>query len=319
LQIADIPVPVEAGACAATSSGTIYFGGNDGAIYTLDGNSVQAAQSVQKTPITVYDEIAGLAVYEARGSNYLFVSVQPGTVEVYATSNSTNLWSISFSENDVELEGIAIYQKPLAGYQDGAFLLSFDEDPGPKGTGIFSLSSLGLPANKAFDPRASSRNPRPSLLCLNNGFQASASLTSPCICFSGFSGPRCAQRTCINNCSSRGTCTGPNTCRCNAGWTGPDCSFKTISATYETSANGGDGDDPAIWIHPTDKTKSRILTTTKSEEGAGFALFDLQGQILSQLPAGEPNNVDIIYGFTRDDGRVVDLAAAGCRDKDTIW
>ncbi|OSS46739.1 hypothetical protein B5807_08826 [Epicoccum nigrum] len=90
-----------------------------------------------------------------------------------------------------------------------------------------------------------------------------------------------------------------------------------IKAKYETEANGGDGDDPAIWIHPTQPDQSRIITTTKSQGGEGFGVFDLQGKLLQHSSASEPNNVDVIYGLPIGN-RTVDLAYAACRGDNTL-
>ncbi|KAG2003519.1 phytase L [Coprinopsis cinerea AmutBmut pab1-1] len=314
-EICEFAVPVEAEACAATAAGTVFFGGNDGVVYSFAGNAVQPGSSIQQTSITVDGEIAGMAVYESsNNASSLFVSVESGTVEVFSTAEWAHQYTLSFSEEDVELEGIAIYQRTLPGYPDGSLVVSFTEDDGRTGTGIVSLTQIPLPRNANFNPRDASSNPDASNQCTRRGFRNG----SECICFTGYTGSRCNQRTCPNDCSSRGRCVGPNTCRCDNGWTGPDCSFKVVLADIETDANGGDGDDPAIWIHPTDRTKSRVLTTTKSKQGAGFALFDLAGQMIFQLPAGEPNNVDVIYNFELEDGRTVDLGVAACRDEDTL-
>lgn len=86
----------------------------------------------------------------------------------------------------------------------------------------------------------------------------------------------------------------------------------------ETDANGGDGDDPAIWVNPINKGDSRIITTTKSEVGAGFAVFNLSGSILQTMTAGEPNNVDVIYGFQAGNSSI-DLIYGGCRADNTLW
>ncbi|KAF3009532.1 hypothetical protein E8E13_004814 [Curvularia kusanoi] len=95
------------------------------------------------------------------------------------------------------------------------------------------------------------------------------------------------------------------------------CGYCTIKAKYETEANGGDGDDPAIWIHPNQSDQSRIITTTKSQGGEGFGVFDLQGKLLQHSTASEPNNVDIIYGLPVGN-RSVDLAYAACRGDNTL-
>lgn len=74
-----------------------------------------------------------------------------------------------------------------------------------------------------------------------------------------------------------------------------------------------DSDDPAIWIHPTDPSKSLILGTDK--EG-GLYTFDLDGKILAdrtKLGLQRPNNVDIRQGVMID-GRKMDLAFVTERD-----
>jgi 3-phytase len=88
---------------------------------------------------------------------------------------------------------------------------------------------------------------------------------------------------------------------------------------YETEENGKDGDDPAVWISPSNPELSRVITTTKSEAGAGFAVFDLTGKKLQHYPGGEPNNVDVIYGFKLGNNRTVDLTFAACREDNTLW
>lgn len=68
-----------------------------------------------------------------------------------------------------------------------------------------------------------------------------------------------------------------------------------------------DSDDPAIWIHPTDPSKSLIVGTDKDEDGALY-VFDLQGktkQVVSGLK--RPNNVDIAYGLVLG-GKKIDYA-----------
>ena len=60
----------------------------------------------------------------------------------------------------------------------------------------------------------------------------------------------CASFTCRHACSSHGTCTGADKCQCEDGWDDLYCRFRLVQAAAEADANGGDGDDPAVWIHP---------------------------------------------------------------------
>ncbi|GAA2209032.1 phytase [Nonomuraea monospora] len=92
-------------------------------------------------------------------------------------------------------------------------------------------------------------------------------------------------------------------------------------ALYDDEAGGNsNGDDPAIWLHPSDSGKSVVVTTAK--EG-GLNVYDLDGQQLQHFaapaapgPDDEPgrfNNVDVTYGFG---GR--DLAIVSDRGRDLL-
>jgi myo-inositol-hexaphosphate 3-phosphohydrolase len=73
-----------------------------------------------------------------------------------------------------------------------------------------------------------------------------------------------------------------------------------VSATVETAPMHGAGDaadDPAIWIHPTDPSKSTIIGTDKSTDGHGLVVYDLSGRELFYYPDGRMNNVDVRYNF----------------------
>jgi 3-phytase len=77
---------------------------------------------------------------------------------------------------------------------------------------------------------------------------------------------------------------------------------------------GDAADDPAIWIHPTDARKSRVLGTDKQ---GGLAVYDLQGKQLQYLPVGRLNNVDVRAGFDLNN-EMVDLAVATNRDYNSL-
>jgi myo-inositol-hexaphosphate 3-phosphohydrolase len=80
-----------------------------------------------------------------------------------------------------------------------------------------------------------------------------------------------------------------------------------VSATVETAPIHGSGDaadDPAIWIHPTDPSKSTIIGTDKSTDGRGLVVYDLSGQELFYYPDGRMNNVDVRYNFPLGNSRV---------------
>lgn len=87
------------------------------------------------------------------------------------------------------------------------------------------------------------------------------------------------------------------------------------SAQTEPVRGGGDAaDDPAIWVHPTQPAKSRILGTDKKR---GLAVYDLQGRETQFLPVGRVNNVDLRQRV-RYDGRAWDLAVATQRDRRSV-
>ncbi len=67
-----------------------------------------------------------------------------------------------------------------------------------------------------------------------------------------------------------------------------------------------DADDPAIWIHPTDPSKSIVIGTDKGDSG-GLYVWDLNGQQLQHIPLAVPNNVDVRYGMMVS-GERIDLA-----------
>ncbi|ATQ43843.1 phytase [Caulobacter mirabilis] len=91
----------------------------------------------------------------------------------------------------------------------------------------------------------------------------------------------------------------------------------TVTATVETQPveGGGDAaDDPAIWVHPTDPSKSLIIGTDKQ---AGLGVYDLSGKRVQFLADGRMNNVDLRDGFKLG-GRSVTLVTASDRTKNAI-
>lgn len=78
-----------------------------------------------------------------------------------------------------------------------------------------------------------------------------------------------------------------------------------------------DTDDPAIWIHPTDPSKSIVIGTDKDTNGGLYA-FDLGGIIVGKSKVlKRPNNVDIAYGLVLN-GKKVDIAVTTERETSKI-
>ena len=111
------------------------------------------------------------------------------------------------------------------------------------------------------------------------------------------------------------------------GWQAPLSGWKAGSAPApalpivlprmqtEPVARAGDAaDDPAIWVHPTDPGKSRILGTNKKQ---GLLVYDLQGRQTQLLESGRLNNVDLRQDLRFGDERF-DLALATQRDENAM-
>ena len=270
------------------------------------------------------DSLTGVAVYATRpnSSDVLFVALDD-VMEVYEHP-WTHVGTINLiGLEDIEAKSLSMYQAPTEKYPLGALAYAIEAD-GWAGFGLSSLESVfeafNIQPNTDFDPRnyvGKCRSKSPiSEECSFHGFYTKDSET--CDCFAGSIGDKCDGISCEDDCSGHGTCAGPNLCKCGQGWGGLHCSFKVVEPDYETEANGVDGDDPAIWFSREAEELSRVVTTTKSEEGAGFAVFDLKGKLLQTLEAAQPNNVDIIFGFGAGN-RTVDLAYAACRGDNTLW
>jgi 3-phytase len=90
-----------------------------------------------------------------------------------------------------------------------------------------------------------------------------------------------------------------------------------LKPTSVTQKLPHDTDDPAIWINPSDATKSLIIGTDKDTDGGLYA-FDLDGKIIAKSEVlKRPNNVDIAYGLVID-GKKVDIAVTTERESNTI-
>lgn len=66
-----------------------------------------------------------------------------------------------------------------------------------------------------------------------------------------------------------------------------------VQPTLETEPSPlrGDAiDDPAVWVHPEDPEKSRVMATDKR---TGLYVYDMSGKIVQELNVGRLNNVDV--------------------------
>jgi 3-phytase len=75
-------------------------------------------------------------------------------------------------------------------------------------------------------------------------------------------------------------------------------------------------DDPAIWIDPTDASRSTIIGTDKTENG-GLVVYNLDGSIVQRLEIGEVNNVDLRYNFPLD-GQPTTIVTATNRSNNSL-
>ncbi|KAI0814516.1 hypothetical protein GGR55DRAFT_435216 [Xylaria sp. FL0064] len=325
VEVQTFETPVEASSCAVSPSAhTVFFSGDDSPdIYAFD-----ALESTKIPNIAILGEseadVTGLTVYVGQSSDYLFVA-QKDIIAFYDESFE-NLGSVRLTgDDDIQIEGLNAYQSRTRLYPAGIVTYAIESNAGA-GFAISSLEGVfdnfNLTHNTAFDPRERPGRPESPVCsqCNFNSFcEPSSRLPSYpiCSCFAGFSGSACESYSCRSNCSSHGTCIGANQCSCDYGWGGLYCGFKVVKPVAETDANGYDGDDSAIWISPIDKTLSRIITTTKSEVGAGFGVFDLTGKKIQTITTAEPDNVDVIYNFPAGN-RSIDLAYAACRADNTL-
>jgi myo-inositol-hexaphosphate 3-phosphohydrolase len=75
--------------------------------------------------------------------------------------------------------------------------------------------------------------------------------------------------------------------------------FESPQFTDDDAGGSADADDPAIWVHPTDPTKSRVLCVAKN---GGLRVYDLEARELQSIaPNPETiryNNIDILRGLT---------------------
>lgn len=84
--------------------------------------------------------------------------------------------------------------------------------------------------------------------------------------------------------------------------------------TTPVSNQGDAADDPAIWVNHGNPANSRVLGTNKQQ---GLMVYNLDGKLLQNLPAGRVNNVDVRQGFSLR-GKPMDIASASQRERQAI-
>lgn len=86
--------------------------------------------------------------------------------------------------------------------------------------------------------------------------------------------------------------------------------LKPVAVTEPTKY---DTDDPAFWIHPSDRSKTLVIGTDKNTDGALYA-YDLDGRIVNRVEGlKRPNNVDVAYGLMLG-GKSTDIAVTTERE-----
>ncbi|MDX2231990.1 MAG: phytase [Leptolyngbyaceae cyanobacterium bins.349] len=91
---------------------------------------------------------------------------------------------------------------------------------------------------------------------------------------------------------------------------------ETRPVLLDNDEQSEDGDDPAIYVHPTDPSKSFVITSVKD---GGLRVYDLGGNLIQTIAPNRVryNNVDVLYGFELN-GEMVDLAVVSDRRNDKV-
>ena len=76
-----------------------------------------------------------------------------------------------------------------------------------------------------------------------------------------------------------------------------------------------DQDDMCIWVHPTDRARSTVITADKAANR--LFVYDLAGKAIQSVPVAKPGNIDLRYAFPLG-GKRVDIVALNRRSNDAI-
>ena len=82
-----------------------------------------------------------------------------------------------------------------------------------------------------------------------------------------------------------------------------------VQPAVQTESAGDDADDPAIWVHPKDASRSLVIGTNKAAAPRGaLVVYGLDGRIRQRIDGlDRPNNVDVKHGLKLA-GRRADIA-----------
>lgn len=72
-----------------------------------------------------------------------------------------------------------------------------------------------------------------------------------------------------------------------------------VQPAVRTESAGNDADDPAIWVHPKDPSRSLVIGTNKAAAPQGaLVVYGLDGKVRQRIGGlDRPNNVDVEYGL----------------------
>ena len=76
-----------------------------------------------------------------------------------------------------------------------------------------------------------------------------------------------------------------------------------------------DQDDMCVWIHPTDASKSTVISADKSARI--LFVYDLEGNVIEAKPVSKPGNIDVRYDFPLN-GEKVDIVAFNNRGTNIV-
>lgn len=91
-------------------------------------------------------------------------------------------------------------------------------------------------------------------------------------------------------------------------------SLPAYAQTEPVASFGDAADDPAIWVNSHIPAQSLVYGTDKK---SGLNVYDLDGKLVTSLPVGRVNNVDIRYNVNIN-GALFDIAAASNRTNKSI-